>query len=228
MKNTDWVDSKPFNRFLEIIPGLTAWSILILPFVFAPFTPAAVAYFILAFNLYWFLKAINIMRHMIRGFGRMWRSMKIDWLERCKAVSTDPKAYKASLWQEYEQTKTGYSHRNWQEIENLGDNYDLIKNWEEVYHVIFITNYQEEFYITEPTFEALRDCNYPNDHIIIVSCGEKRDEANYSIIKKQIQEKFGHDFLGIQYYMHEVQGGEVRGKGSNLYSAGHKFKKYFT
>ncbi len=228
MKNTDWVDSKPFNRFLEIIPGLTAWSILILPFVFAPFTPAAVAYFILAFNLYWFLKAINIMRHMIRGFGRMWRSMKIDWLERCKAVSTDPKAYKASLWQEYEQTKTGYSHRNWQEIENLGDNYDLIKNWEEVYHVIFITNYQEEFYITEPTFEALRDCNYPNDHIIIVSCGEKRDEANYSIIKKQIQEKFGHDFLDIQYYMHEVQGGEVRGKGSNLYSAGHKFKKYFT
>jgi hypothetical protein len=154
--------------------------------------------------------------------------MKIDWLERCKAVSTNPEAYKVSLWQEYEQTKTGYSQRNWQEIENLGGNYSVVKNWKQIYHVIFITNYQEEFYITEPTYAAIRDCNYPNDHIIIVSCGEKRDEKNYQVVAQQLQEEFGHDFLDIQFYMHEVREGEVRGKGSNLYSAGHKFMEYFT
>lgn len=227
MKNTDWTDSKVFTRILEIIPGFSAWSVLILPFVLAPFVPAAVAYFILAFNLYWFLKAMNIMRHMLRGFSRMWRNMKIDWLERCKAICKDPVVYKAALWEEYETTKTGYSRRNWQEIDNLGDNFGVVKDWRQIYHAIFITNFQEEFYITEQTYEALRDCNYPNDHIIIVSCGEKRDEENYSVVKKEIQQKFGKDFLDIQYYMHEVADGEVKGKGSNLYSAGHRFMKYF-
>lgn len=227
MKATSWVDGKIFTRFLEILPGFTAWSILLLPFVFARILPAAVAYFILAFNLYWFTKSINIMRHMLRSFNRMWRSMKIDWLERCKAVSKDPAAFKDYLWKEYRRTKSGFSQRNWQEIDNLGDNLSVIKDWRQIYHVFFITNFQEEFDITESTYESLRDCHYPNDHIIIVSCGEKRDEEGYTVVKNEIQKKFGKDFKDIQYYMHEVVPGEVRGKGSNLYSAGHKFIEYF-
>lgn len=227
MKSAEWTDNRVFTRGLEILPGLTAWSILILPFVLAPFFPIYVAYFVLAFNLYWFSKAINIMRHMMRGFSRMWKSMKLNWLDRCKAVSTDPEAYKDSLWKEYQKNKNGYNHRAWQEIDNLSDNYSVIKDWRDVYQVVFVTNYREEFYITETTYEALRDCNFPNDHIIVVSCGEKRDEENYLIVRDQIQQKFGKDFLDIQYYMHEVEGGEVKGKGSNLYSAGHKFMKFF-
>lgn len=226
MKNTDWVDSKIFNRTLEIMPGLTAWSILILPFVFAQFIPAAVAYFILAFNLYWFSKAINIMRNMLRGFAKMWRSMKIDWLERCKEVSTDPAALMKSLWREYEKTRSTYSHRNWQEIDNLDGNYSVVKGWKDVYHAVFITNCFEDFEVTEPTYEAIRDCNYPNDHIIIVSCGEGRDEENYLKVAEQIRAKFGKDFLDIQYYVHKDRPEDVIGKGPNLYSAGHKFVKY--
>jgi len=227
MKNKTWVDSRFFTRILEIIPGLTAWSILILPFVFAPFFPAAVAYFILAFNLYWFTKILNIMRHLLGGYNRMKATMAIDWLERCRAVTTDPKAYQATLWHEYEKTKSKHSLRDWQEIENLGGNYSVAKDWRDMYHVIFITNFQEEFFVTEPNYESIRDCHYPNDHIIIVSCGEKRDEENYLVVKQQIQQKFGNTFKDIQYYMHEVRDGEVRGKGSNLYSAAHGFMKYF-
>lgn len=228
MKNTDWTDNRFFTRVLEIIPGFTAWSILVFPFLLAPFVPVVVAYFILSFNLYWFAKAVNIMRHMLRGFSRMWHSMKIDWLERCKAVCTDPVVLKVTLWKEYQRTKTSFSHRNWQEIDNLGDNYTVVKNWKDIYHVIFITNYREEFFITESTYKAIRDSNYPNDHIMIVSCGEARDEENYLEVKKQIEKQFDRDFMDIQYYMHEDIVGEVKGKGSNLYSAGHKFWDYFS
>lgn len=228
MKNADWTESRIFTRFLEILPGFTAWSILLLPFALAPFVPAAAAYFILTFNLYWFVKAMNIMRHMLKGFSRMWRSMKIDWLARCKAVCDDPVSYKNSLLAEYKRTKTSFSQRNWQEIENLGENYSVIKDWKQVYHVVFVTNYQEEFYITETTYGALRDCSFPSDHIIIVSCGEKRDEENYLIVESQIQKNFGNDFKDILFFMHEDVIGEARGKGSNLYSAGHKFWEYFS
>jgi len=228
MKKREFTDSRVFTRFLEIIPGFTAWSILILPFALAGIIPSAVAYFILAFNLYWFLKSINIMRHMLKSFSRMRRSVKIDWLERCKAVSMDPLAFKGTLLAEYEQTRTSFSQRNWQEVENLGENLSVVKDWRQIYHVMFITNYMEDFSITESTYEALRDCNYPNDHIIIVSCGEKRDEENYALVRAEIEKKFGRDFKDIQYYLHEVIDGEVKGKGSNLYSAGHKFMEHFT
>jgi hypothetical protein len=228
MKSADWIDRKAFTRLLEIFPGFVAWSILLIPFIFARILPAGVAYFILAFNLYWFLKSVNIMRHMIRSFNRMWRSMKLDWLERCKAVSVDLAAYKESLWQEYLRTKSSFSRRNWQEIENLGENSTVVKDWSNIYHVLFVTNYQEEFAITEPNYQAIKDCNYPNDHIIIVSCGEKRDEENYLEVSAEIQKHFGSSFKDIQYYMHEVLDGEVRGKGSNLYSAGHKFMEHFS
>ena len=127
----------------------------------------------------------------------------------------------------YEETKTKFAYRNWQEIDNLGNNLSVIKDWHQIYHVLFVTNYQEEFYITEPTYEAIKNSNFPSDHIIIVSCGEKRDVENYQVVKGEIEKKFGRDFKDIQYYMHDVVPGEVRGKGSNLYSAGHKFLKYF-
>jgi len=227
MKKRDWIDGRFFTRFLEILPGFTAWSILLLPFALARVLPIAVAYFILGFNLYWFAKSLNIMRYMLRSFRRMWASMKIDWLKRCVAVSADPLAYKESLWREYQKTKTDFSKRNWQEIENIGENLSNIKDWKDVYHVIFLTNYREAFEITEGNFTALRDCNFPNDHIIIISCGEKRDEAGYLEVRKNIEKNFGHDFRDIRFFMHEVVPGEVLGKGSNLYSAGHKFKDYF-
>lgn len=226
MKRADWTDNRVFTRSLEILPGLTAWSILILPFALSQFVPAVVAYFILSFNLYWFLKAMNIMRHMISGFSRMWQSMKIDWLDRCKAVSTDPAAYKDALWKDYEANKTGYNHRAWQEIENLEGNYEVVKNWKQVYHAVFITNCFESFEITDSTYQALKDCNYPNEKIIIVSCGEGRDHEGYAEVSRQLKEKYGDSFYDIMFFLHQDMPEDVIGKGPNLTSAGHKFYAY--
>jgi len=226
MKQTDWTDNRFFTRVLEIFPGLTAWSILLLPFAFAQTYPVAVAYFILTFNLYWFTKAFNIMRHMLGGFNRMWRSMKIDWLERCKMVSSDVPTYKESLWHEYEKTKTSFSRKNWQEIDNIGDNYEVIKNWKEIYHAVFVTNCFEGFEITDPAYQALVDSNYPNEKIIIVSCGEGRDAEAYAEVSRKLKEKYGKAFFDIMFFVHEDMPGDVIGKGPNLSSAGHKFVAY--
>lgn len=227
MKKRDWIDSRLFTRFLEIITGATAWTLIISPVILAPIAPVAAAYFILAFNFYWVVKAFNIMRHMLKGFDRMWKIMKVDWLKRCQMICKDPAAYKQYLWKEYEKNKNKTAFLDWQEIENLEDNYSVVKNWRDIYHVIFVTNCFEDFYITEPTYDAIRDCNYPNDRIIVVSCGEGRDIDGYKVVKEKLAEKFGKDFLDIQYYVHDFAEGEVIGKGPNLASAGHKFMKYF-
>ena len=228
MNKNDLTKSHVFTRILEIIPGALSISILLMPFVLAPIFPVFVAYFILIFNLYWFLKAINMMRHMINGFTHMWHDMKVDFLERVKLASSNPKALEKKLKLQYEKTGKRLDYNDWLEFSRLNGHYKTIKNWEDVYHVFFITNYQEEYYITESTYQAINDSNYPNDKIIIVSCGEKRDEAAYSIVKEQLKANFSDTFLDMHFYMHEVKPDEVIGKGGNLYSAMTKFYKTFS
>jgi hypothetical protein len=218
-----WYESRIFERFLQFLPGFTAWTILLAPFILAPYFPVWVAYFVLIFNFYWFSKSINIMRHMLNGFSRMWRAMKIDYLDRAKRLTDDPAGYEKYLKQVYQRTHRRLDYQDLLEVQNLGGNYSNIKPWNEVYHAVFITNYQEDIFITGPTFEAIANSNYPNDHIIIVSCGEARDEENYLKVKKEIQKRYPKTFFDMMFFMHEVKPGEVIGKGANLYSAGHKF-----
>jgi hypothetical protein len=220
------VDKAWFTRFLEIIPGFLAWSMLIFPFVLAPFYPEIIAYYVLAFSLYWFVKALNMMRNLLRGFPRLWRNMKIDWLERCQLASDNPEKLFERLKNEYQKNRKRQDLHDFEELANLKGHFNLIKDWQEIYQVVFITNYQEELYITEPSFEAIKNSNYPNDKIIVVSCGEKRDQESYLKVKKGLEEKYKGVFLDMLFFVHEDKVGEVRGKGSNLYSAGHKFMDY--
>jgi hypothetical protein len=223
----DLTESRIFTRFLEIMPGLVALSALFMPFILAPILPVAVAYFILAFNFYWFVKAINIMRHMINGFRHMWHDMKVDFLERAKQATADPVKLEIDLRERYEKSDKRLDYLDWLEFSHLGGNYSIIKNWEEIYHVVFVTNYQEDYFITESTFEAIRDSNYPNEKIIVVSCGEKRDEESYLAVKADIEKNFKDTFLEMFFFMHDVLPDEVIGKGGNIHSAMTKFYDIF-
>ncbi len=222
------VDKPWFTRLLEMIPGFLAWSMLIFPFVLAPIYPSLVAYFILGFALYWFTKALNMMRNLLRGFPRLWRNMKIDWLERCKLASDNPKLLLQKLEVDYKKSRDRKDLFDFDELNNLKENFGLIKNWKDIYQVVFITNFREDITITEPSYEAVKNSNFPNDRIIIVSCGEGRDAKNYVKVRQTLKEKYNSVFSDIFFYMHEDKPNEVKGKGSNLYSAAHKFMADFT
>lgn len=223
-----WVDSRFFTRFLEILPGGFAWTTLIMPFILAPVLPVFVAYFILAFNLYWFLKALNIMRHLLSGFKRMRRNMTIDWFDRCKKVSYEPEKYLKELQRIYKKTNSKLDLYDFEEIDNLHGHYDLVKKWDEIYHVVFITNYQESLEITGPTYQAILDSNYDPKKVITVSCGEgSRDAEGFAVVTEGLKNHFEGKFKDMLFFAHEDKIGEVKGKGSNLYSAGHKFMEYY-
>jgi len=226
VKSTKVVNKDAFTRFLEIIPGFLAWSILLIPFIAAPYFPVAVAYFILSFNFLWFMKAANIMRHMINGFRQMWRNMKINWLESCQEVSSNPDEYLKKLESRYVETKSLLDLRDSQEISNLSHNWSVIKKWEDIYHAVFVTNCFEDFEVTEEAYKALFECNYPREKLIVVSCGEKRDEEGFLKVKAEIENIYKDAFLDLKFYIHEDMPGDVIGKGPNLYSAGHKFWDY--
>lgn len=79
-----------FIRFLEILPGAVTWLSLLMPVVFSFFWPAAVATFVLTFDLYWLYKSILMGYHLVLGYRGLRRDIRIDWLEKCRCLLKTP------------------------------------------------------------------------------------------------------------------------------------------
>lgn len=101
-KNTFW-------RFLEIVPGATTWIALITPFVLSFYWPAAVATFVLIFDLYWLYKSILMGYHLILGYRNYKSAIKIDWRERLENLPNNEltpswrKIYQAIIFATYKE-----------------------------------------------------------------------------------------------------------------------------
>jgi hypothetical protein len=77
-----WYNRRWFERLLEIIPGAVSWTTLVAPIVISLFVPVAVAYYIIAFDLYWMIKSFHMSYNLVIGYRRLRRSEKIDWRSR--------------------------------------------------------------------------------------------------------------------------------------------------
>ncbi|MEK9169695.1 MAG: hypothetical protein AAB788_03040, partial [Patescibacteria group bacterium] len=53
------IQTRFFQRLLEIIVPISSWFLITLPLWLSPFHPALVAYFIIAFDLYFFSKSMS-------------------------------------------------------------------------------------------------------------------------------------------------------------------------
>lgn len=69
-------------RFLEILPGVVSWGTLLLMIFLSWKKPVWVAFFIIAFDIYWLLKLIFLAFHQQFTYRRMKENMKIDWLRK--------------------------------------------------------------------------------------------------------------------------------------------------
>ena len=77
------------HRFLEIVPGVSAWGTLILLVLLSWKIPAFVAVFIVLFDLYWLLKIVYLYFNLRFSFVAMKKNEKIDWLLRLKEEKSE-------------------------------------------------------------------------------------------------------------------------------------------
>jgi len=68
-----------FFRFLEMVPGLTAWFTIIGIILASIYAPFFAAYFIIAFSIYWVLKTIFLSIHVRYNWKRLKHHMELDW-----------------------------------------------------------------------------------------------------------------------------------------------------
>lgn len=70
------------QRGLEILSGLVPWLVIAFLVTGSFFIPVVVAYFILAFNVYWLYRSLQLAVNGIGGYLNIKATEKIDWLKK--------------------------------------------------------------------------------------------------------------------------------------------------
>jgi len=222
----NWYEKKGFIRFLEILPGLFTWSFIFLPILLAFISPVALGIMIMVYSMAWLAKALNISRHLVRGFFRLRKNMKSDWLKILKKTGN------IKLLEEYWEAKAKKSKKpsdkeELQFVRNLEGRQDEVKNWKNIYHAIVIAVANERREITEATIKAILASHYASKNIIIIFAAEDKYKEGFLEDFEILKKRYSHLFKDFRFYLHEMREGEVVGKGSNISCAGHAFWKEY-
>jgi len=77
-----WVERHPIRsrRILEVAPGMVSWSLILFPIWGSLVVPLAVAYYVLAFAIYWLYRSVLVAVLALVGHFRIQAAVRYDWL----------------------------------------------------------------------------------------------------------------------------------------------------
>lgn len=207
-----------FTRFLEVIPAILTYIIILIPIIFSFLAPTWVAFFIIAFDLYWLFRAVNYGMLVISSYRKMRRDRRIDWISRLRRLSDNPQKYLKEL--EEETTRISYLDRGERKQEVISLNKAIGENcladWKDIIHLIVVPTYKEPIELLETNIQSYLDEEFPNENkILILGFEERAGEDIYERgekLKKKFKGKF-KDFI-LSYHPDGIVG-ELKGKGAN-------------
>lgn len=91
------------QRFLEIMPGFVSWNIILFPYWGIFVIPNTVAYFILAYNVYWFYQSATIAITSYISHIRIQASMIYKWEEDIKSFPDYKKVHNVIIITTYKE-----------------------------------------------------------------------------------------------------------------------------
>ena len=203
-------------RFFEILPGLLTWVILSLPVVLSIINPILAAYFILAYLLLWFVRAMGLNIRSLQGWRNLGEHKKLDWSKlNADLEILEPHTSGAPKWHARNLERVG---------EYIPDQLRIKPS--EVYHAVIIAFYNESKDVVGPTVQSVVNSDYDLKKIILVLAYEERGGPEADKLAKELIKEYSHHF----YYAEAVQHpkdirGEVIGKGGNITYAGRRLKK---
>ncbi len=127
-------------------------------------------------------------------------------------------------WTRYRKTK----RIDWNEQLEKDFHDAKTKRWREYWHVIFLPTYKEPLEIVEASIRAIVDSSYlDKKKMIVVLAGEERDGQHFKSVAEHITKNYQQHFNALLVTIHPSGiDGELPGKGSNLYHAGHEAQAY--
>jgi hypothetical protein len=81
MENQNKSSKCNLRRILEIVPGVFSWSLILFPVWGSLVIPVAVAYYIIAFDVYWLYRSLSIGFLAILSYFRIKAYQRYDWMQ---------------------------------------------------------------------------------------------------------------------------------------------------
>jgi len=230
---TSWLDSHWFQRILEVFPGSLSWTFLAMPIILSFIKPVWVAYFIIAFDLFWLIKSFRLAINLIRGYNRLHQAQAVDWTAELASLRNIPKRI-LELQQQYKSlprtsTKRTYVEQQLAQWRDLNERQATILDPSQVYNAVIIATYNESIDILEPSVRSLTEAEYDLSKLILVIAYEERGGKEVEATSKELIKRYGKKFKYAAAIGHpdglpgEVKGG---GKGPNITWAGRQLTKY--
>jgi hypothetical protein len=195
--------ARVYYRLLEIMPGFLSISTLLILLIMSYFQPVWVAYFIIAFNVYWLLLVIYLALHLISAYSTLRRNSKIDWRAACVALP---------------ETKG---------TEKMASDSLAAKGWraEDLIQLVILPTYNEGVEILRSCLQSLVEDGFPVGQMFIVLALEER--AGEAALEKGrlMTAEFAHQFGRFVVTVHPDNiVGELKAKGANQAYAAKKVK----
>ena len=155
-------------RLFEALPAILSWAVLFTPIILSIINPLYAAFFILAYLLMWFIKALVLNVRMFQGYNRLKAHLAYDWTSFLDQID-DPD----SAFSQYEEGISPKWHRKNLIRQKTRPKSELIAK-EDIHHLIIIAVYNETIDVVEPTIQSLLKTNYDLKKMIIVIAYEER------------------------------------------------------
>jgi len=181
---------RKWYRILEILPGFLSLGTLFILILLSWLKPVWVAYFLIAFDVYWLLLVIFLAIYLLAGFKQLKKYKAMDWRQQCENLKKQAGPV-GSL-----------SAQSWV--------------WEDLTQLIILPTYNEDLAILRTALMSLVNDGWPTEKMIVVLAMEERagqgayDKAR--VINEEFASRFG-EFL-ITFHPGDITG-EIKGKGAN-------------
>ncbi|MDD5032293.1 MAG: glycosyltransferase family 2 protein [Patescibacteria group bacterium] len=205
---------KRLYRLLEILPGFLSWGTLFILLVGSYFKPVWVAYFIIAFDVYWLLLVLYLGLYLLASFRKLKGNIKIDWQKKCEELTVSPFCY---FDPDAPRSKKKELAGNCLAKKGMA--------WPDIIHLIIFPTYNESLEVIRSSFQGLVSDGYPLEKMIVVLAIEGRAGRPAEERAEAIKQEFGPKFRNFLITIHPDIIGELKGKGANQAWAGRKVKE---
>lgn len=182
-------------RFFEILPGALSFTTLFGLIIMSYFQPVWVAFFIIAFDVYWLLLVIYLALYLVAAYRKLKKNAIIDWRAACQKLDAGD-----------------FSDQNIASdcLARQG------KKVQDLWQLIILPSYNEGESIITSALESLIQDDFPTEKMLVVLAMEERAGKEGQERARNIQSKFKNSFARFIITFHpDGIVGEIKGKGAN-------------
>ncbi len=206
-----------FERALEILPGLTSWSVLIGLTLLSVFQPVTAAIIIIIFEFYWLLRLFYLTLFLMLSYTRLALEEKTNWMQRVHKVDRFIGEGVLPAKEQLPGWKNSVSENIFQkELKKLKTSGSLPLLSSDIYHLVIVPVLKETLEILEPGIKSFAEGSFSAKQIFVVFAVEERAGSAVHESVKALQAKYGSLFFDFRIVNHpDGLEGEARVKGAN-------------